>query len=236
MYDILIGIIEYLLYMKLVNLIEGYHQIKKQVYDIGLFVQDEYAEYVGINLDIDVMDYGAFISNPAGVITNILQDVTSTIITKYPDRNISIYEMKVIGRFKDLPGTILIGNLRTLFDTGGRKIPIIVDNIEDGIQEYIDNLNTFNLPSEEECMTKIKREHKLVIGVLRRKVSIKSVEIEINPYRKLSTAMVNINPMFDEKDDHDEVISQFDEIRVKLKKLLEPYGINLILNTVGMEI
>jgi hypothetical protein len=128
MYDILIGIIEYLLYMKLVDLVEGYHQIKKQVYDIGLFVQDEFAEYVGINLDIDVTDYGAFISNPAGVITNILQDVTSTIITKYPNKNITIYEMKVIGRFKDLHGTILIGNLKSLFDTGGRRIPIIVDN------------------------------------------------------------------------------------------------------------
>jgi hypothetical protein len=225
--------------MKLVDLVEGYHQIKKQVYDIGLFVQDEFAEYVGINLDIDVIDYGAFISNPAGVITNILQDVTSTIITKYPDKNITIYEMKVIGRFKDLPGTILIGNLKSLFDTGGRRIPIIVDNIwevEGSIQEYADNLNIINLPSEEECMTKIKREHKLVIGVLRRKVSIKSVEIEINPYRNLSTAMVNINPMFDEKDKHDEVISQFDQVRVKLKKLLEPYGINLILDTIGMEI
>ena len=222
--------------MKLIDLVEGYHDINKQVYDIGLFVQDVFEEYVGINPEVTIRDYNAFASNPAGVITNILEDVTSTVISKHPNKNMTIYSMNLIGRIKDLPGSILIGNLNTLFDTGGRKIPLIVDNIEESIQEYISNLRPINFPSQEECMTRINRDHKLVTGVLRRKVNLKSVDIEYNIHRGTSTAQVIINPPFGDDLTHDQFVEKYDDLRVKIKKLLEPYGIDLILDIIGMEI
>ena len=144
--------------------------------------------------------------------------------------------MNLIGRIKDLPGSILIGNLNTLFDTGGRKIPLIVDNIEESIQEYISNLRPINFPSQEECMTRINRDHKLVTGVLRRKVNLKSVDIEYNIHRGTSTAQVIINPPFGDDLTHDQFVEKYDDLRVKIKKLLQPYGIDLILDTIGMEI
>lgn len=222
--------------MKLVDLLEGYHTINKQVYDIGLFVQDVYEEYVGVNPEVTIKDYNAFASNPAGVITNILEDVTSMVITKHPNKNISIYSMTLIGRITDLPGSILIGNLNTLFNTGGRKIPIIIDDVEDGINEYIRSLRSTKFPSQEECMTRINRDHKLVTGILRRKVDLKSIDIEYNVHRNTSTAQVVIRPSFGDTLTHDQFVEKYDDLRVKIKKLLEPYGINLILDTVGMEI
>lgn len=220
--------------MKLIDLVEGYHTINKQVYDIDLIILNEYEEYVDVSTKTTIKDYNVFVSNPAGVITDILRDITSTIITEHPNKNISIYSMDLKSTFNNLPkdvkGSILIGNINTLFDTGGRKIPLIVDNIEDGIQEYISNLNPTNLPSEEECMTKIIKDHKLVSSVLRRKVDVKYISIEIGKtmrtnFQTESTAIVFINPSPDKTTQED----QFEETKGKLKKLLEPYSIELIL-------
>lgn len=220
--------------MKLIDLVEGYHTINKQVYDIDLIILNEYEEYVDVSTKTTIKDYNVFVSNPAGIITDILRDITSTIITEHPNKNISIYSMDLKSTFNNLPkdvkGSILIGNINTLFDTGGRKIPLIVDNIEDGIQEYISNLNPTNLPSEEECMTKIIKDHKLVSSVLRRKVDVKYISIEIGKtmrtnFQTESTAIVFINPSPDKTTQED----QFEETKGKLKKLLEPYSIELIL-------
>lgn len=236
--------------MKLIDLVEGYHTINKQVYDIDLIILNEYEEYVDVSTKTTIKDYNAFVSNPAGIITDILRDITSTIITEHPNKNISIYSMDLKSTFNNLPwdpslrssyvgtgtswkdvkGSILIGNINTLFDTGGRKIPLIVDNIEDGIQEYISNLNPINLPSEEECMTKIIKDHKLVSSVLRRKVDVRYISIEIGKtmrtnFQAESTAIVFINPSPDKTTQED----QFEETKGKLKKLLEPYSIELIL-------
>lgn len=220
--------------MKLIDLVEGYHTINKQVYDIDLIILNEYEEYVDVSTKTTIKDYNAFVSNPAGVITDILRDITSTIITEHPNKNISIFSMDLKSTFNNLPkdvkGSILIGNINTLFDTGGRKIPLIVDNIEDGIQEYISNLNPTNLPSEEECMTKIIKDHKLVSSVLRRKVDVKYISIDIGKtmrtnFQTESTAIVFINPSPDKTTQED----QFEETKGKLKKLLEPYSIELIL-------
>lgn len=221
--------------MKLIDLVEWYHTINKRVYEIDLTILNEYEEYVDVSTKATIKDYNTFVSNPAGVITDILRDVTSTIITEHPNKNISIYSMDLRSTFNNLPkdvnGSILIGNINTLFDTGGRKIPLIVDNIEDGIQEYISNLNPINLPSEEECMTKIIKYHKLVSSVLRRKVDVKHISIEIGKtmrtnFQTESTAIVFINPSPDKTTQED----QFEETKDKLKKLLEPYSIELILS------
>lgn len=207
--------------MKLTHLVEGFHNVDREVYRLEVYIQDNHEEYVGIVLDVDIKQYDTYVTDSAGVMRDILNDMYSIITTNEPDKNIMIYSIVLKDHLNGGGSSILIGNHQTLFNFGGRLVPISIDNVEEGIEEYIEGLRPLNFPTGEECMTRLKRDNKIVTA-LTRKYKVKDINIELHVLPKMNSVC---NIIMTPPEGMDE-----EQFGLELAKGLKPYKIRPQIN------
>ena len=214
--------------MKLLDLFENTRStITRDTYDLHLYVvvQEGYVQsplYVSI-LDVDIKDYDGFAKSVGENIRSIIDDTYSKIISDYNpnEGHISIQSIQLTDRLGDGGSTILIGKIHQIL-TMTRTILIGIEEPEEDIDEIIRSIKLHDLPTKEECMTKIKRDHTIVKATTRN-FDVKDINIELSISPKLrSVANIILKSTPEGMDE--------DEVGLKLAQGLKPYGIRPQIN------
>ena len=217
--------------MKLLDLFENTRStISRETYDLHLYIVVQKG-FVGVEssplfvsvVDVDVTDYDGFVNSAGDNIKSILDDVYSKVISEYNpnDGYISIQGFQLTDRLNDGGSTILIGKQHTIFNIT-REILISIEEPEEDIQNIIGKIKLRNLPTKEQCMTRLKRDDKLVRAVTR-KYDIKDINIELTVTPKVSSVVNVILKSLPENMDEE-------KLGFELAKILKPYKIRPQIN------
>jgi hypothetical protein len=225
-YDILIGITQYLLYMKLSQLIEGYHKVKREPYDIDLHVTVDRGDVTTFTayIDVFVKEYDNVISDIPSTIGNVLNDVYSMITTEYPDDtigHIGIRELNMKDLLNGGGSTIVIGNLNRLSNIS-RVILINIEEPEEDIELIKNSIYNIKFPTLDECMTQLKKSNMIVKAATRR-LDVRDINIELSLTPKINV-ITNI-VLSSTPEDEDE-----ESIGFKIARSLKPYNIRPQIN------
>jgi hypothetical protein len=214
--------------MKLFTLTESsiHHKISNETYDLELHLSADRGEtsIITAYIEVDVNDYDKVTSNLKDAIRNILQDMYSVVVSKFPEDDkgyIAIRELKFVDRLQGGGSTILIGkDLQILTVT--RQILIGIEEPEEDIEEIVNSVKSINFPSEQECMTRLKRDHS-VTKVATRKYDVKDINVELSLIPKINTVVsIDLNSTPENEDE--------ESIGFALAKILKPYKIRPQIN------
>ena len=214
--------------MKLFTLTESsiHHKISNETYDLELHLSVDRGEtsIITAYVEVDVNDYNKVTSNLKDTVREVLQDMYSVVVSKFPEDDkgyIGIRELKFVDRLQGGGSTILIGkDLQILTVT--RQILIGIEEPEEDIEEVVNSVKSINFPSEQECMTRLERDHS-VTKVATRKYDVKDINVELTLNPKISTVVNILLNSTPENEDEESV-------GFALAKILKPYRIRPQIN------
>ena len=214
--------------MKLFTLTESsiHHKISNETYDLELYLSVDRGEtsIITAYVEVDVNDYNKVTSNLKEIVRDVLQDMYSVVVSKFPEDDkgyIGIRELKFVDRLQGGGSTILIGkDLQILTVT--RQILIGIEEPEEDIEEIVNSVKSINFPSEQECMTRLERDHS-VTKVATRKYDVKDINVELTLTPKISTVVNILLNSTPENEDEESV-------GFVLAKILKPYRIRPQIN------
>ena len=214
--------------MKLFTLTESsiHHKISNETYDLELYLSVDRGEtsIITAYVEVDVNDYNKVTSNLKDTVRDVLQDMYSVVVSKFPEDDkgyIGIRELKFVDRLQGGGSTILIGkDLQILTVT--RQILIGIEEPEEDIEEIVNSVKSINFPSEQECMTRLERDHS-VTKVATRKYDVKDINVELTLTPKISTVVnIVLNSTPENQDE--------ESVGFALAKILKPYRIRPQIN------
>ena len=216
--------------MKFMDLFESkYISHHRDVYSIDAHIKevdDDFVDqYYIIDLDVDIKQYETFAQNAGEVIKNIFNDTHSIVVSNFDIKGMgymNINSMKLTDRLNGGGSTILIGKLKDLLSYSRSIVIGMDDNMEEDMEAITSTVRKMNLPSPSECMTKIKRDHKLVT-MATRKYDVKDINIELTLLPKISSVVNVVLNSTPENEDEE-------SIGFKLAKSLKPYKVRPQIN------
>lgn len=214
--------------MKLFTLTESstHTRVAKDAYSFELYLSVDRGEtsIITAYIDVSVKDYSKVTSNLKDSVRNILQDMYSVVVSKYPEDDkgyVGIREIKLIDFLEGGGSTILIGkDLQILTVT--RQILIGIEEPEEDIEEIVNSIKSINFPSKQECMTRLERDHS-VCKVATRKYDVKDINVELTLTPKISSVVNIVLNSTPENEDEE-------SIGFALAKILKPYKIRPQIN------
>lgn len=210
--------------MKLLDLNESrYFDLKKENYTAAVHYYGSDSVLlldVTVNVDLDLE------SNFGGVIENVL---TTSIEEINKDKDIdekgyefvSLNHLMITDFLEGGGSSIVIGKLTDMFSSSGRELVIDIENPTDDILGIVSKMKKLKLPSKQECMTRIKRDHKILKGITRL-YDVQDINVELTLLPKVSS-VGQLNIRF--KEDQDEEQTGF-----ALGRKLQPYKIRPQIN------
>lgn len=216
--------------MKFMDLFESkYISHHRDVYSIDAHIKEVEDtaddQYFVIDLDVDIKQYETFVQNAGEVIKNIFNDTHSILVSNFDIKGMgfmNINSMKLTDRLNGGGSTILIGKLKDLLSYSRSIVIRMDDNLEEDMEMINSTVRKMNLPSPSECMTKIKRDHKLVT-MATRKYDVKDINIELTLLPKISSVVNVVLNSTPENEDEE-------SIGFKLAKSLKPYKVRPQIN------
>ena len=216
--------------MKFMDLFESkYISHHRDVYSIDAHIKEVEDtaddQYFVIDLDVDIKQYETFVQNAGEVIKNIFNDAHSILVSNFDIKGMgfmNINSMKLTDRLNGGGSTILIGKLKDLLSYSRSIVIRMDDNLEEDMEMINSTVRKMNLPSPSECMTKIKRDHKLVT-MATRKYDVKDINIELTLLPKISSVVNVVLNSTPENEDEE-------SIGFKLAKSLKPYKVRPQIN------
>ena len=214
--------------MKLFTLTESstHTRVVKDAYSFELYLSVDRGEtsIITAYIDVSVKDYNKVTSNLKDSVRNILQDMYSVVVTKYPEDSkgyIGIRSIKLIDFLQGGGSKIIIGKELQIL-TMTRQILIGIEEPEEDIEEVVNSVKSINFPTKEECMTRIERDHN-VTKVATRKYDVKDINVELSLIPMVNTIVsIDLNSTPENEDE--------ESIGFALAKILKPYKIRPQIN------
>ena len=214
--------------MKLFTLTESstHTRVAKDAYSFELYISVDRGEtsIVSAHIDVSVKDYNKVTSNLKDAIRNILQDMYSVVVTKYPEDSkgyIGIRSIKLIDFLQGGGSKILIGRDGEILSMT-RQILIGIEEPEEDIEEIVNSVKSINFPTKEECMTRMERDHS-VTKVATRKYDVKDINVELSLIPMINTVVsIDLNSTPEHEDE--------ETVGFALAKILKPYKIRPQIN------
>jgi hypothetical protein len=234
---ILIGITQYLLYMKLLTLLENSKHLNhsSDVYGIEMHVvpnppAEGFDDLVySVDVSIDIKQYETFTENAGESIRSILQDIHSLLVVNYKVESgfISFINFTFNDRLNEGGSRILIGRLSDLLNYS-REIVIGIDTPEEDIDILVNTVKKINFPTGKECMTRLKKDH-TILKASTSKLDVKDINVELSfiysgdSVRLSSIGQVQLGSLPEGMDE--------EELGLQLSRKLKPYKIRPQINS-----
>lgn len=190
---------------------------------------------ITVYVDVDVIDYDKVTTDMKNTINNILQDMYSVAITKYPDSGngyIHIKSLKLLHKPQDGGYSVLVGNMNDILSLT-RQLLINTEEPEEDLQEIVSSVKEIKYPSFSECMTKIKKA-KMVTKLTVIKLDVASYEVLLEWVPSFNDYTIIVDLKFNSLP---EDIEDPDVLGLKLTIPLKTFGIRPMINgtTYGSE-
>lgn len=194
--------------MKLLDLNESKYiaDVKKEGYTYSSHFYG-YNDVLLLDIDITIRDLDTFTSQFGDILRTVLSETLTHIQSEHLQDGQEFVSLNSIIIKDELRGggsTIVIGTKAGDFikNPSGRSQVIDIEDPTNDIDTIVNNsISNINIPTKEECMTRLKRDHKIVRG-LTRMYDVKDINIELTLLPKMSSiAQLEIEFEFETDDE-----------------------------------
>lgn len=197
--------------MKLLDLNESKYiaDVEKEGYTYSAHYYG-YNDILLLDIDVTIRDLDTLTSRFGDILKTILTESLIQIKSEHLQSGqefVSLNYLMVKDELRGGGSTIVIGSQEStgwgdfIKNNSGRSQVIDIEDPTNDINNILNNIKNINIPTKEECMTKLKRDHLVVKGVTR-KYDVKDINIELTLLPKISSvAQLEIEFEFETDDE-----------------------------------
>lgn len=193
--------------MKLLDLNESKYiaDVEKEGYTYSSHFYG-YNDILLLDIDVTIRDLDTLTSKFGDILRTVLTETLTQIKSEHLESGqefVSLNHLIIKDELRGGGSTIVIGTTGDFIkNPSGRSQVIDIEDPTNDIDNIVNNsIKNIDLPSKEECMTKLKRDHKIVKG-LTRMYDVKDINIELTLLPKVSSvAQLEIEFEFETDDE-----------------------------------